>query len=345
MSLMSRALIAFESASLPDSVRKGAVSMLVSNARRQLKSAPRDASARFAADMASHPIAEHTEDANAQHYEVPAAFFEACLGPRLKYSCCRYDAADDTLAIAEERALTETCRNARLEDGQAVLELGCGWGSLTLWMAARYPRSRFTAVSNSSSQRAHIETKAREQGLNNLTVITADMNVFDTTETFDRIVSVEMFEHMSNWRALLEKCRAWLAPEGRMFMHVFAHRAAPYRFDVKDPTDWIAQHFFAGGVMPSRDLIGNFSDLFEVEQDWWWNGRNYQRTALDWLANFDANKDALRPVLKQVYGRDARLWEHRWRLFFLATAGLFGHDGGEEWGVVHHLLKPARRRS
>jgi SAM-dependent methyltransferase len=179
-----------------------------------------------------------------------------------------------------------------------------------------------------------------EQGLTNVRIITADMNVFDTDQRFDRIVSVEMFEHMSNWRALLERCRNWLHPDGRLLTHVFAHRTAPYRFDVNDPADWIAHHFFAGGVMPSRDLIANFPDLFEVEQDWWWSGKHYERTALDWLKNFDANRDRIRTILADVYGKDARLWENRWRLFFISTAGLFGHAGGNEWGVVHHRLKP-----
>jgi cyclopropane-fatty-acyl-phospholipid synthase len=340
MSLVARAIIAFESAPLPDSLRKGAVSFLVGRVKHQMKDVPQDASERFAADMRNHPIAAHTADANAQHYEVPAAFFRLCLGPRFKYSSCLYRSPADTLAMAEEHALAETCANAQLADGQDILELGCGWGSMTLWMAARYPNARITAVSNSASQKAHIEAEAARQGLSNIRIITADMNVFNIAECFDRIVSVEMFEHMSNWRALLEKCRRWLKPDGRMLTHVFAHRTAPYRFDVNDPADWIAHHFFAGGVMPSRDLIGNFPDLFEVEQDWWWNGRNYERTALDWLRNFDVNRNAIRSILAEVYGKDARLWENRWRLFFLATAGLFGHSGGDEWGVVHHRLKP-----
>lgn len=340
MSFVSRAIIAFEGAPLPDIVRKGAVSFLVGNVRRQLKHTPADASARFAEEMRAHPIAAHTEDANAQHYEVPAEFFALCLGPRFKYSSCLYEAGD-TLEKAEVRALQQTCANAELADGQHILELGCGWGSMSLFMAARYPKAKITAVSNSASQRAHIEASAARQGLANLRIVTADMNVFDTDETFDRIVSVEMFEHMSNWRALLERCRRWLKPDGRMLMHVFAHRTAPYRFDVNDPADWVAHHFFAGGVMPSRDLAANFPDLFTVEQEWWWNGKNYQHTALDWLKNFDANRDAIRKILAKVYGEDARLWENRWRLFFLATAGLFGHAGGNEWGVVHHRLKPA----
>jgi cyclopropane-fatty-acyl-phospholipid synthase len=340
MTLMSRAVNAFEAAPIPDLVRRRAVSALVANTSRQLRSTPQGDAAHFAEAMRLRPIAEYAEAANKQHYEVPAAFFRECLGPRFKYSCCRYDHASDTLAEAEDRALGETCANADLADGQRILELGCGWGSLTLWMAERYPNAAIIAVSNSNSQRAHIEAQARVRGLSNLRIITADANVFDSQETFDRIVSVEMFEHMSNWRGLLEKCRRWLAPKGQMLMHVFVHSHASYRFDPDNGDDWIAQHFFAGGVMPSRDLARNFSDVFTVAREWWWNGINYERTALDWLKNFDANISHIRPVLNETYGRDARIWERRWRLFFMATAGLFGHAGGEEWGVSHYLLRP-----
>jgi cyclopropane-fatty-acyl-phospholipid synthase len=340
MSLLSRTVQMFEAAPMPDAMRRAAVSMLVSRADRRLAAAADPAvERRFAADMANRPIAEHTAVANAQHYEVPAAFFKACLGPRLKYSCCLYDEGGATLAQAEERALAETCAHADVRDGQRILELGCGWGSLTLWMAERCPNASVLAVSNSASQRAHIEAEAAARGFRNVSVITADMNGFAAQGRFDRIVSVEMFEHMSNWRALLKRCKTWLEPDGRLFLHVFAHRSAPYRFEAADRSDWIAQHFFTGGVMPSRTLIRNFSDIFEVEQEWWWSGAHYERTALHWLENFDAGIDRIRPVLIETYGAAARLWEHRWRLFFLATAGMFGHRGGEAWGVVHHRLK------
>ena len=205
----------------------------------------------------------------------------------------------------------------------------------------RYPSSRITAVSNSDSQRAAIEARAQARGLTNLTVITADMNDFQPTGRFDRVVSVEMFEHMANWRELLGRIAGWLAPDGRLFLHVFTHRSRPYRFDVADQADWIAQHFFTGGMMPSHGLIRQFPDLFEVEADWRWSGTHYRRTAQDWLANYDRNAAALAPVLREAYGADAGLVERRWRLFFLATAGLFGHRGGEEWGVSHYRLKAA----
>jgi cyclopropane-fatty-acyl-phospholipid synthase len=205
--------------------------------------------------------------------------------------------------------------------------MGCGWGSLSLWMAETYPRARITAVSNSHGQRDHIEAQARARGLSNLTVVTQDMNLFDTDQRFDRIVSVEMFEHMANWRALLTKARSWLKPEGRMFIHVFTHRDAPYRFDHTDSGDFIAQHFFTGGVMPSHGLIRQFPDLFAVEQEWTWNGGHYARTANDWLSNMDRNAARIAVLMRETYGDDARLWTRRWRRFYLATAGLFGNDG------------------
>jgi len=340
MSLVKAAIHAFEDAPLPDVMSRAAIQFLVGDARRRLAATPDGASADFARDMAAHPIAEHTDAANAQHYELPAEFFEVVLGPNLKYSSGLYPPGASTLAEGELAALRETEVHADLKDGQTVLELGCGWGSLSLWMAARFPNSEITSVSNSASQRQYIEARAAELGLNNLTIVTADMNDFQTDRRFDRVVSVEMFEHMSNWRALLTRVNGWLKPDGLMFVHIFTHRNAPYRFDVNDRADWIAQYFFTGGVMPSHDLLAQFPDLFAVEQDWRWSGAHYARTAEQWLENFDANRARIDPVLKRVYGPDAAVWRRRWRLFFLATAGLFGHRGGEEWGVSHYRLRP-----
>jgi cyclopropane-fatty-acyl-phospholipid synthase len=340
MNATALAISAVERTPIPDVFTRGGVAFLVGRARETLgKDATSDEA--FAADMARYPIATDTADANAQHYEVPTEFFRLCLGPRLKYSSCLYDAGANDLAAAEVMALTETCAHADLRDGQRVLELGCGWGSLSLWMAERYPASTITSVSNSATQRAWIEAAAAEHGLTNLTVITADMNDFETETRFDRMVSVEMFEHMSNWRALLARVRGWLEPDGRAFLHVFSHRDHAYRFDADDPDDWIAKYFFTGGIMPSHDLIHAFPDLFEVEADWRWSGSHYQRTANDWLANFDRNRDQIDRVLRPVYGADTEIWKRRWRLFFLATAGLFGDRGGETWGVSHYRLKPA----
>ena len=326
---------------IPDALTRRGIAGLVGRTDRKLASMTEDAERAFARDMARLPIALHTDAANAQHYEVPAAFFGHVLGPRRKYSSCFFRSPADTLETAEVEALEQTCDHAGLADGQCILELGCGWGSLSLFMAERYPAAVITAVSNSASQRAHIEAEAARLGLANLRVVTADMNAFTPERTFDRVVSVEMFEHMSNWQSLLGRVRQWLAPGGALFLHVFSHRTGPYRFDHDDPADWIARHFFTGGIMPSHGLIGQFSDLFALEADWRWNGMHYARTARLWLENYDRNAGPIGEILSRVYGAEAAVWKRRWRLFFLATEGLFGHAGGESWGVSHYRLRPA----
>jgi cyclopropane-fatty-acyl-phospholipid synthase len=341
MKLTAAALEASERLAWPDPVLRAGVGMLVGRTKRRLRAATAAADEDFARRMTDFPIAINTREANGQHYEVPAEFFALMLGPRRKYSCCYYDDPAATLIEAEERALTETARHADLADGQQILELGCGWGSLSLWMARHYPHARIMSVSNSQSQRAFIAQRAEAEGLRNLTVIAADMNAFMPQGAFDRIVSVEMFEHMSNWRDLLKRAASWLKPDGRLFIHIFSHRSAPYRFDASDHTDWIAQHFFTGGIMPSHGLIRQFSDLVEVEEEWWWNGNHYRRTAEQWLENFDRNAADIVRVLRGFYGADALLWQRRWRLFLLATSGLFGHSGGNEWGVSHYRLRRA----
>lgn len=339
MSVVASAIRAVERAPLPDPLTRAGISLLVGRTRRRL-AAERDRDPDFARAMVEHPIAEHTDAANDQHYELPPAFFGHVLGPRRKYSCCLYPTGRETLAEAELLALDETVAHAGLADGQHILELGCGWGSLTLFMAERFPNARITAVSNSSGQRLHIEAEAARRGLSNVTVVTADMNGFTPAGRFDRVVSVEMFEHMSNWRALLALVRSWIAPDGRLFLHVFSHDRQPYRFDHRNEQDWIAQHFFTGGIMPSHRLIRQFSESFAVEEEWRWSGTHYRRTADHWLENFDAQRAAIDPILESVYGADAPLWARRWRLFFLATAGLFGHADGREWGVSHYRLRP-----
>ncbi len=339
MPIVEHIISATERAPLPDVATRAGISYLVGRTKRQLALEADDASERFARDMTAFPIAEATAEANEQHYEIPSRFFELILGARRKYSCAYYENDDTTLDEAEEQALAMTIENAGIADGHDILELGCGWGSLTLWMAEKFPGARIIAVSNSNSQREYINWQSQVLGLGNIEVVTADMNEFSTDRQFDRIVSVEMFEHMSNWRQLIEKATTWLKPEGRLFMHVFSHRKVPYRFDQSDKRDWIAQHFFTGGIMPSHDLIEQFGDLIEVEKAWRWSGNHYELTARDWLANFDRNGPEIDHILQSVYGRDARLWKRRWRLFFLATMGLFGHDTGDEWGISHYLLR------
>lgn len=341
MSLISSAIRVAERSPLPDPLTRMGIGFLVGRTRRKLAAATDGQEENFARAMAAHPIAEHAGDANRQHYELPPVFFALTLGPLCKYSCCLYPTGRETLAEAERLALEETVAHADLADGQSILELGCGWGSLTLFMAERFPRASITAVSNSAPQRLHIEAEATARGLVNIRVVTADMNDFVPDGTYDRVVSVEMFEHMSNWQTLLAQVKTWLAPHGKLFVHVFSHKHSPYRFDHENEADWIAQHFFTGGIMPSHGLIRHFPDCFVVERDWRWSGLHYRKTALDWLERFDANRARVDRILREIYGADAALWRQRWRLFYLATAGLFGHAGGEEWGVSHYLLRPA----
>jgi cyclopropane-fatty-acyl-phospholipid synthase len=338
MNLVATATGIVERLPLSDSVTRAGIALLVGRTGRRLRNASPDAEQIFAVAMASRPIALHPAAANSQHYELLPAFFAMVLGPRLKYSCCLYEEGDE-LATAEERALVETENHAELADGQRILELGCGWGSLSLWMAERFPTADILAVSNSQVQRAFIEAEAQRRGLNRLRVITADMNDFVPDQRFDRIVSVEMWEHMSNWQALLQRVHGWVVPDGRLFLHVFSHASTPYTFDHTDKGDWIARHFFTGGIMPSHGLIRQFDSRFAVEADWRWNGAHYRRTAEDWLVNFDNNSAAVEDLLREVYGRSASLWKRRWRLFLLATAEMFGApDGG--WGVSHYRLRP-----
>ena len=339
MSFISTMIGTAERVPLPDLVIRAAIQRLCSRTATRLAHDSVDRDALFADEMAARAIAEHSDEANTRHDEVPAAFFAAVLGPNRKYSSCFYKEPKSTLQEAEEEALRQTAAHANLADGQAILELGCGWGSLSLWMARQFPNSPVTAVSNSRTQREYIEAEAVSRGLKNLRVVTADMNVFDPERRFDRIVSVEMFEHIMNWRELLTQVKSWLAPDGRLFMHIFTHRSGAYLFDRTDGEDWIAQHFFTGGVMPSHHLIRQYADLFEVEKEWRWSGTHYQRTALDWLANFDAHRDEIEAILRGIYSADTSAWMRHWRWFFLATSGLFGYAGGSEWGVSYYRMR------
>ncbi|MHC4470038.1 MAG: SAM-dependent methyltransferase [Planctomycetota bacterium] len=293
----------------------------------------------FAEEMRGGPVAPVPEKANEQHYELPPGFFEKVLGPRLKYSSCYWPEGVETLEAAEEAALAATCERAGIADGMDVLELGCGWGSLTLYLAERFPASRITAVSNSAGQRRFIEARAKAKGLTNLAVVTADMNDFDTEGRFDRVVTVEMFEHMRNWEELLRRISGWLEPDGRLFVHVFCHRDFAYRFETAGPADWMGRHFFTGGIMPGSRLIDRFDGDLRVEERWLWDGTHYARSAEAWLEALDERRDEVLPVLAKVYGKEhADRWFRRWRVFFLACAELFGCRDGEEWQVAHYLM-------
>jgi cyclopropane-fatty-acyl-phospholipid synthase len=315
--------------------------------RRLAHDVPGDPTARRRAEervrraMSRSSVAEASDRANAQHYEVPAPFFELCLGPRLKYSSCLWPEGCDTLARAEAEMLALTCERAGLQDGQRILELGCGWGSLTLWMAEHYPAARVTAISNSRAQREFILDRARASGLDNVVVLTRDMNHVEAPGHYDRIVSVEMFEHMRNWTVLLERIAGWLDPGGRLFLHVFCHREVPYLFEDEGDDDWMARHFFTGGLMPSLALPGQVTPALRVERQWVVPGLHYARTLRAWLAKLDARRAEAEALFRTHSGAgDARRRVERWRLFFLACAELFGYDGGREWVVGHTLLSP-----
>lgn len=341
MSFVSRMIGTAERVPLPDVVIRAAIQRLCSHTATRLASGSAERDAAFAGEMAARAAAGQGGPTGTRHHEMPLAFFARVLGPNHKYSSCFYKEPASTLQEAEEEALRQTIEHADLADGQAILELGCGWGSLALSMARLFPNAEITAVSNSPSQREFIEHEAASRGLGNLRVLTADIDAFDPGRQFDRIVSVELFEHMTNWRELLMRVRSWLEPGGRFFLHIFTHRSGAYLFDSANGEDWIARHFFSGGVMPSHHLIRQYADLFEVEKEWRWSGTHYQRTALDWLANFDAHHDEIEEILRGVYGNATPLWMRRWRWFLLAASGLFGYAEGSEWGVSHYRMKAA----
>jgi len=287
----------------------------------------------------SGPLALSTDEANDQHYEVPSRFFELALGRRLKYSCCYWPDGVSTLDDAEEAMLELSCTRAGVADGMEILDLGCGWGSLALWMAEHYPNARILAVSNSSTQRAHIEQRAHESGFGNLEVLTCDVNDFQPDRKFDRVLSIEMFEHMRNYDMLLERVASWLETDGRLFVHIFCHREIAYLFQTDGRQDWMARHFFTDGLMPAWDLLTHFERSMVLEERWRVDGTHYQKTAEAWLEQLDENRTVVESVFRSAY-EDPERWAERWRLFFLACAELFGFRGGSEWFVGHYLMKP-----
>jgi cyclopropane-fatty-acyl-phospholipid synthase len=295
---------------------------------------------KLVSELKESPIAIETDAANEQHYEVPAEFYQLSLGKHLKYSSAYYDGGAKTLDEAEHQMLELTAKRAEIVDGMEVMDLGCGWGSFSLWVANKFPNCKITSVSNSASQKGYIDGEAQKSGLKNIQVITANINEFDTEKRFDRVVSVEMFEHMRNYERLMGKVSSWLKNDGKLFVHIFCHKEAPYYFETEGEDNWMGAYFFTGGIMPSDRLLLNFQDQLTIDQQWVVNGTNYEKTALAWLENTDKNRAEILKVLEETYGvKEAHVWLQRWRIFFLSCAELFGYKDGQEWWVSHYLFK------
>lgn len=349
MGISSLAIRACEHGKLPDAIIRLGIRRLCQKRLAQIQSDHCELAAElghiFVEGMHAAPIALVPELANQQHYEVPADFYDWCLGKHKKYSACFWNHQTSTLDEAEALALAQTCAHARIQNGQRILELGCGWGSLTLWIAEHYPQSHIVAVSNSASQKAYILAQAAQRGLQNLEVLTCDMNHFQPASFgihtgFDRVVSVEMFEHMRNYALLYRQIHAWLVPGGLFFKHIFVHRFTPYVFDTVDEDDWMGRYFFSGGIMPSDDLPLRFQEHLTLIRQWRWDGTHYEKTANAWLENMDKHYDQITPVLAKIYGAsEVELWRNRWRIFFMACAELFGYNNGQEWWVSHYLFE------
>lgn len=294
------------------------------------------------ADLRAAPIAIETKAANAQHYEVPAEFFHRHLGPQLKYSCCLYPTGTETLAEAEQHMLELYAERAQLKDGMRILDLGCGWGSLSTWLAKKYPKSQIVGLSNSHGQREFIQARAKQRGLSNLNIHTGNVVEFEFTPEqlgtgFDRVLSIEMFEHMKNYGLLLAKISRWMKADAKLFVHIFVHRTLAYHFEDASQTDWMSRYFFTGGTMPSENLLLNFQDHLKVEQQWYVDGRHYEKTSNHWLAGMDANRAVILDIFRKAYGeKDAAVWVQRWRMFYMAVAEFFGYADGNEWGVGHY---------
>ena len=294
----------------------------------------------FVCALCARPIAVETSKANDQHYELPPSFFNLVLGKYNKYSSCYWGDGATTLDEAEASSLKITCDRAELSDDMDILELGCGWGSLSLWMAEKYPNSRITSISNSNQQREFIDRAAQLKNLNNLTVVTCDMNNFNANMKYDRIVSVEMFEHMQNYERLMENISSWLKPNGKLFVHIFCHQKFAYFFSTEGSDNWMGRYFFTGGLMPSEDLLLKFQNKLSIDKQWRWNGRHYKQTSNAWLKNMDREKNKILPILEQVYGlKERNTWFQRWRIFFMSCAELFGYNRGYQWFVAHYLFK------
>jgi len=324
-------------------IRKGIRSLLKQRLNQENKGNTETQQTHFmklVEELKNSPIAVNTADANEQHYEVPTKFYQYCLGKHLKYSSGYWKDGVTDIDTSEKDMLELTCQRAELLDGQNVLELGCGWGSLSLFMASRFPKSTFTVLSNSRTQKLYIDEQAINRGIKNLTVVTADINVFNIDAIFDRIVSVEMFEHMRNYQKLMQKASGFLKADGKLFVHIFTHKEYAYKFEVIDESDWMSKYFFTGGIMPSDHLLLYFNEHMSIEQHWHVNGIHYSKTSEAWLRNMDKHKKEIMPMFETTYGKEQALkWWVYWRIFYMSCAELWRYNDGNEWMVSHYLFK------
>lgn len=328
-----------ENGSLPDFLIRLGIRGLLKDKLKELSDLGPAHKDFFLQSLERSYIAIHEDQANSQHYEVPTEYFKYCLGKNLKYSCALYEGTRD-LDIAEEKMFDLVIERAQIEDGQSILELGCGWGSLSLYLAKRFPNSKIVALSNSKTQKQFIDFQILDRKLSNLEIRTANIKEYQTDERFDRIVSVEMFEHMRNYTELLNKIYSWLSENGKLFVHIFCHKEYCYPYEVKDETDWMSKYFFTGGIMPSFDIFEKVQSRFQLEKKWAVNGNHYFKTCEDWLSNMDKYENEIMLIFNECYPKgEAKKWFNYWRVFYMACGELFKFNRGEEWFVGHFLLR------
>lgn len=345
--MISQFINAMEKGQIPDSAIRFGIRKLCKDRLNELEveslEHKTDRARVYRQSLIDSPLAVHTNKANEQHYEVPAEFYLHSLGKNLKYSSCYWNSDTKTLDEAEELALSISVERAQIKDGMRILELGCGWGSLTLFMAKKFPNSKIVAISNSASQKTHIDSEAKKRGLNNILILTRDISQLESLavefDSFDRVMSIEMFEHFKNYELLLSKIADVLTPQGKLFVHIFTHKEYSYPFETEGDDNWMGKYFFTGGQMPSHQLLMTFQKDLVLKDNWAWDGTHYQKTSNAWLENMDRNADKIKPVFDQVYGKESVQWFNRWRVFFMACAELFGYEKGQQWGVSHYLFE------
>ena len=328
-------LLLAESGFIPDALIKIAA-RYISNKRISKSSIDYDKPEIISA-LSKGVVAEKTSDANKQHYEVPPEYFYHVLGTNLKYSCSLFDNVN-LLDEAETSMLELYIERANIKDGHKILDLGCGWGSFSLYIAKKYPNTNITSVSNSSDQITYIKNEAQKRGLPNIKAYRMDVNSLELNTQFDRIISIEMFEHLRNYKLILSSLNNLLKPDGRLFIHIFCHKKLTYFYEMKNNFDWMTKYFFQGGIMPSKDIFEYFDDELEIINQWDINGNHYSKTCKAWLNNHYINRKKILDVFQKHYDKP-KIWFNRWRIFFLSCEAFFALNNGKEYFVSHYLLK------